>query len=71
MDKKIQDFFKVFFDKIGENGEREGLLKTPNRVLDSWENLYSGYAKNPLELLNATKYSENYDEMVILKEIEF
>lgn len=71
MDKKIQDFFKVFFDKIGENGEREGLLKTPSRVLDSWENLYSGYAKNPLELLNATKYSENYDEMVILKDIEF
>ena len=71
MDKKIQDFFKVFFDKIGENGEREGLLKTPNRVLDSWENLYSGYAKNPLDLLNATKYSENYDEMVILKDIEF
>ena len=35
MDKKIQDFFKVFFDKIGENGEREGLLKTPSRVLDS------------------------------------
>lgn len=71
MDKKIQDFFKVFFSKIGENREREGLIKTPNRVLDSWENLYSGYAKNPLELLNATKYSENYDEMVILKDIEF
>lgn len=71
MDKKIQDFFKVFFSKIGENGEREGLIKTPNRVLDSWENLYSGYAKNPLELLNSTKYSENYDEMVILKDIEF
>ena len=71
MDKKIQDFFKVFFSKIGENEEREGLIKTPNRVLDSWENLYSGYAKNPLELLNATKYSENYDEMVILKDIEF
>ena len=71
MDKKIQDFFDDFFKKIGEDSSREGLLKTPNRVIDSWANLYSGYAKNPLELLNATKYSENYDEMVILKDIEF
>lgn len=71
MDKKIQDFFNNFFSKIGEDSSREGLLKTPNRVIDSWENLYSGYKKNPLELLNATKYSENYDEMVILKDIEF
>lgn len=67
----MENFFRAFFKYIGEDSTREGLLKTPSRVMQSWENLYSGYKKNPLDLLNATQYSENYDEMVILKDIEF
>lgn len=67
----MEQFFTDFFKYIGEDSKREGLLKTPSRVIKSWENLYSGYKKNPLDLLQATQYSENYDEMVILKDIEF
>lgn len=67
----MEHFFERFFNHIGEDAKREGLLKTPERVIKSWENLYNGYKKNPLDLLKATQYSENYDEMVILKDIEF
>ena len=65
------NFFTNFFDFIGEDSAREGLLKTPARVMQSWEKLYSGYKKDPLDLLNVTQYSENYDEMVVLKDIKF
>lgn len=68
---KFNDFFTNFFDFIGEDSAREGLLKTPARVMQSWEKLYGGYKKDPLDLLSATQYSENYDEMVVLKDIEF
>lgn len=71
MTQKTLDFFSAFFAHIGENPTREGLLKTPNRVCDSWKSLYSGYAQDPNALLCATQYAESYDEMVILKDIEF
>ncbi|MGX3010844.1 GTP cyclohydrolase I FolE [Helicobacter sp. 23-1044] len=67
----MKRFFDEFFAEIGEDSAREGLLKTAERAIKSWEYLYSGYKKNPLDLLNATQYAENYDEMVILKDIEF
>ncbi|RDU64835.1 GTP cyclohydrolase I FolE [Helicobacter sp. MIT 14-3879] len=68
---EFNSFFDCFFKYIKEDKNREGLINTPNRVVKSWEKLYSGYNKNPLELLNATLYNENYDEMVVLKNIEF
>ena len=67
----LEQFFSDFCAYIGEDSAREGLLKTPMRVLQSWEQLFGGYKKNPLTLLDATQYSENYDEMVVLKDIEF
>lgn len=69
-----QDFSRIledFFDYIGDDKQREGLLRTPSRVIKSWDSLYSGYKKDPLDLLKATLYNEQYDEMVVLKNIEF
>lgn len=55
---------------IGENPEREGLKKTPERVIRSYETLFSGYKKDPRDLLTVFD-GENYDEMIVAKNIEF
>ena len=54
-----------------ENAEREGLLKTPKRVIDSWEEVFSGYSKQASDVLNADFNAEGYDGIVLLKDIEF
>lgn len=54
-----------------ENSNREGLLKTPKRVIDSWEEVFSGYSKQASDVLNADFNAEGYDGIVLLKDIEF
>jgi len=54
------------------NGElREGLARTPERVIESFEELYSGYSGRAESILDATFNSEGYDGIVLLKDIEF
>ena len=67
----MEESIKKFFDYIGEDREREGLLDTPNRVIESWKHLYSGYKSNPREILDAVFSDGACNEMVILKAIEF
>jgi GTP cyclohydrolase I len=55
---------------LGENPEREGILKTPARVAKSLRFLTSGYNQDVDEVLNGALYSVAYDEMVIVKDIE-
>jgi len=54
---------------IGEDINREGLLKTPERVIKSWSEIYSGYEKDPKDLLTVFE-SGTYDQIVLLKDIE-
>jgi len=56
--------------EIGEDPEREGILKTPVRVAKSLRFLTSGYQQDVDQVLNAALYSVAYDEMVIVKDIE-
>jgi GTP cyclohydrolase I len=56
--------------ELGENPEREGILKTPARVAKSLRFLTSGYLQDVDEVLNGALYSVAYDEMVIVKDIE-
>jgi GTP cyclohydrolase I len=55
----------------GENPEREGLLRTPERVAESMDFLTSGYASNPMTVLNEALFDAVSDEMVIVKDIDF
>lgn len=56
---------------IGEDSQREGLLSTPKRVAKAYEFLTSGYQKNIEEVLNNAIFTEKYDEMVLVKNIDF
>jgi len=67
MQKTIRDLLRL----IGEDPEREGLRKTPARSEAAWKFLTSGYQKNLEDILNGAVFSEKYDEMVLVKDIEF
>ena len=56
---------------IGEDPEREGLLRTPERVAKAYQELLGGYRTDPIELLNEAIFEVSYDEMVIVRDIEF
>ena len=57
--------------QVGEDPEREGLLDTPARVARMYDELLSGYTQDPQAILRAVFATEGYDQMVILREIEF
>jgi len=66
----LADHYKWILGLIGENPEREGLLKTPERVAKSMQFLTHGYHIDPVEILNSAKFQEDYRQMVIVKDIE-
>jgi GTP cyclohydrolase I len=67
---KLAYHYKEILRLIGENPEREGLSKTPERVAKSIQFLTHGYLLDPVEILNSAKFKEDYKEMVIVKDIE-
>ena len=56
---------------LGENPNREGLLKTPSRVAKAWEFLTQGYHEDPEAILNQALFTSSNDEMVVVRDIEF
>ena len=56
---------------IGENPDREGLVKTPERVAKAMLDLTRGYNMDPVATLNSAKFQEPYNQMVIVRDIEF
>ena len=71
MDKeKIAYHIREILVTIGEDPEREGLLKTPERVAKSMQFLTHGYHANPEQILRSALFREEYREMVIVKDIE-
>ncbi|GAB1441650.1 GTP cyclohydrolase I FolE [Ignavibacteriales bacterium] len=69
--EKIQGLVETILIEIGENPEREGLLKTPKRVARAYEYLTSGYNKDITKVLNGAIFNEDYDEMVLVRNIDF
>jgi len=58
-------------ENIGEDPEREGLLRTPDRVARMYSELTAGYYVDPIKMLNDALFTVDYDEMVVVKDIEF
>ncbi|HLA08588.1 MAG TPA: GTP cyclohydrolase I FolE [Anaerolineales bacterium] len=56
---------------VGEDPEREGLKNTPDRVARMYAELLSGYKEEPARIVNGALFNINYDEMVIVRDIEF
>ena len=69
-DDPIAESVRKMLAEIGENPEREGILKTPARVAKSMRFLTSGYQQDVDKVLNGALYSVAYDEMVMVKDIE-
>ena len=62
--------YRQVLDELGEKGDREGLAKTPERVAKAMQYLTHGYEQDPVAILNSAKFRENYQQMVIVKDIE-
>lgn len=69
--KKIEEIVNELLLEIGEDPKREGLLKTPERVAAAYDFLTSGYHTDIQDVLNDAIFTEKYDEMVIVKNIDF
>ena len=67
---QIKSHIKALLQEIGEDPNREGLIDTPKRVAKSYEKLFEGYGKDPKDVVT-TFDSEHYDEMIIIKDIDF
>jgi len=71
VDKKmIAEGVKMILDGIGEDSSREGLIRTPERVADMYEEIFSGLDKDPSDILGPM-FDENHDEIILIKDIPF
>ena len=67
---KIKSNYENILNLLGENKDRDGLLKTPERAAKAISFLTEGYDKNPHKILQSAIFEESYSEMVIVKDIE-
>ncbi len=67
---EIKENFNSIIDLLGEDTSRDGLIKTPERAAKAMKFLTEGYDKNPKEILQGAMFDEDYNEMVIVKDIE-
>jgi GTP cyclohydrolase IA len=67
----IEKLVEQLLKELGEDPHREGLERTPERVAKAMQYLTSGYAQNVDEILNDALFVEEYDEMVVVKDIDF
>lgn len=67
----IQNSISQMIEAFGEDPKREGLLKTPERVARMYEELLAGYRTDPITMVNDALFDVEYDEMVIVRDIEF
>jgi GTP cyclohydrolase I len=68
---RMEELVEELLVAIGEDPRREGLLRTPHRVARSYEFMTSGYSQDIDKILNGAIFTEKYNEMVVVKSIEF
>lgn len=66
----MEDLIRKLLQEIGEDPNREGLQKTPARVARALKFLTQGYEMDPQEVINGAKFTEKYNEMIVVKDIQ-
>ena len=69
--EKIAAHYREIIKLLGEDEGREGLLKTPERVSKAMQFLVQGYEQNPDDIIRSVMFTEDYRQMVIVKDIDF
>lgn len=69
--EELAFYYKRILELLGEDPEREGLLKTPERVAKAMMFLTRGYVQDPAKILSSAVFIEDYKQMVIVKDIDF
>lgn len=69
--QSIEEAVQQILRAVGEDPEREGLRSTPQRIARSYGELLAGYRIDPLQLLNNALFTVDYDDMVLVRDIEF
>ncbi len=68
--EEVKQKFESIIEDLGEDVNREGILKTPERAAKAMQFLTQGYHQDPTEILKGAMFKEDYDDMVIVKDIE-
>lgn len=69
--EEIAEHYRQIITLLGEDAEREGLMKTPMRAAKAMQFITQGYAEDPEEVLRSAMFHEEYQQMVVVKDIEF
>ena len=70
-EQRMEQYFRFILESIGEDPDREGLKKTPSRVDESLKFLTRGYRMDPQKVINDAVFTEDYEEMIVQKDIDF
>lgn len=68
---KLAEKYRVILKDLGEDPNREGLLKTPERVAKAMQFFMQGYEQDPEKIISSAMFTEDYRQMVIVKDIDF
>ena len=68
--ESIAELMRKILLQVGEDPEREGLKKTPERFESAFRFMTSGYSQDPEKILNGAKFKVCYDEIIVVKDIE-
>ena len=68
--EKLAYHYREILSLLGEDIEREGLIKTPERVAKAMSFVTKGYSQDPIEIINSAIFREEYKQMVLVKDIE-
>jgi len=70
-EQSMEEQIRFILKALGENPDREGLQRTPQRVAEALTFLTQGYQMDPAKVINDAVFSEDYEEMIVQKDIDF